>query len=58
MNFKIGNIINDKEILEFANKDVKYILSKDPKLSSIDNKLIRNEFNSIKTNSVLWKHIS
>ena len=41
-----------------ANKDVKNILLKDPKLLSIENKLIRNEFNSIKTNSVLWKHIS
>jgi ATP-dependent DNA helicase RecG len=58
LNFKIGNIIQDKEILEYANKDVKNILSKDPKLLSIENKLIRNEFNSIKTNSVLWKHIS
>ena len=58
LNFKIGNIIKDKEVLESANKDVKYILSKDPKLLSMDNKLIRNEFNSIKTNSVLWKHIS
>jgi ATP-dependent DNA helicase RecG len=58
LNFKIGNIIQDKEILEYANKDVKNILSKDPKLLSIENKLIRNEFNSIKNNSVLWKHIS
>ena len=58
LNFKIGNIIQDKEILEYANKDVKNILSKDPKLLSIENKLIRNEFNSIKTNSILWKHIS
>jgi len=58
LNFKIGNIIKDKEVLESANKDVKYILSKDPKLLSIENKLIRNEFNLIKTNSVLWKHIS
>mgnify|MGYP002049784020 FL=1 len=58
LNFKIGNIIQDKEILESANKDVKNILLKDPKLLSIDNKLIKNEFNSIKTNSVLWKHIS
>ena len=45
LNFKIGNIIQDKEILEYANKDVKNILSKDPKLLSIENKLIRNEFN-------------
>jgi ATP-dependent DNA helicase RecG len=58
LNFKIGNIIQDKEILEYANKDVKNILSKDPKLLSIENKLIRNEFNSMKTSSVLWKHIS
>jgi ATP-dependent DNA helicase RecG len=58
LNFKIGNIIQDKEILEYANNDVKNILSKDPKLLSIENKLIRNEFNSIKSNSVLWKHIS
>ena len=58
LDFKIANIINDKEILESARKDVKNIISIDPSLSNLENKLIKKEFLSMRKNSLLWKHIS
>jgi ATP-dependent DNA helicase RecG len=58
LDFKIANIINDKEILESARKDVKNLISIDPSLSNLENKLIKKEFLSMRKNSLLWKHIS
>ncbi|MDA8589462.1 ATP-dependent DNA helicase RecG, partial [Flavobacteriaceae bacterium] len=58
LDFKIANIINDKEILESARKDVKNLISIDPNLSNLENKLIKKEFLSMRKNSLLWKHIS
>ena len=58
LDFKIANIINDKEILESARKDVKNLISIDPTLSNLENKLIKKEFLSMRKNSLLWKHIS
>ena len=58
LDFKIANIINDKEILESARKDVKNLISIDPSLSNLENKLIKKEFLSMRKNSLLWKYIS
>ena len=58
LDFKIANIINDKEILESARKDVKNLISIDPSLSNLENKINKKEFLSMRKNSLLWKHIS
>ena len=58
LDFKIANIICDKDILESARKDVKNLISIDPKLSNLENKLIQKEFENMRKNTLLWKHIS
>lgn len=58
LDFKIANIICDKDILESARKDVKNLISIDPKLSNLENKLIKKEFENMRKNTLLWKHIS
>ena len=58
LDFKIANIIYDKDILESARKDVKNLISIDPKLSKLENKLIKKEFENMRKNTLLWKHIS
>ena len=58
LNFKIADLIKDKEILNIAREDAKNLIEKDPQLKHIDNKEIKKEYSRINKNSVLWKHIS
>jgi ATP-dependent DNA helicase RecG len=56
LNFKIADIIKDKDILEFSRADAKELLSSDPELKN--NKEIKYEYNLLNKNSDFWKHIS
>jgi ATP-dependent DNA helicase RecG len=56
LNFKIADIIKDKDILEFSRADAKELLSSDPELKN--NKEIKCEYNLLNKNSDFWKHIS
>ncbi len=58
LNFKIADLIKDKEILNIAREDAKNLIEKDPQLKHIDNKEIKEEYSRINKNSILWKHIS
>ena len=58
LNFKIADIIKDKEILDIAREDAKYLIKQDPQLKHINNKKIREEYGKLNKNSILWKHIS
>ena len=58
LNFKIADIINDKEILKHSRNDAKLIIEKDPELKNLENKEIKKEFNRINETSIVWKFIS
>ena len=58
LNFKIADLIKDKEILHLAREDAKILIDKDPQLKHVDNKEIKEEYSRINKNSILWKHIS
>ena len=58
LNFKIADIIKDKDILELSRNDAKEIIDKDPQLKNEENKEIKKEFVKINKSSVLWKYIS
>ena len=58
LNFKIADIIKDKEILDVARQDAKYLIKEDPQLKHSNNKKIREEYEKLNKNSTLWKHIS
>ena len=58
LNFKIADIIADKEILDFARNDAKILIKNDPQLRHADNKEIKEEYRKLNKNSIFWKHIS
>ena len=58
LNFKIADIIKDKDILDLARDDAKSLLRNDPQLRHTDNKEIKEEYGKLNKNSILWKHIS
>ena len=58
LNFRIADIIKDKDILELSRNDAKEIIDKDPQLKNEENKEIKKEFIKINKSSVLWKYIS
>ena len=58
LNFKIADIIKDKDILDLARDDAKSLLINDPQLRHIENKEIKEEYGKLNKNSILWKHIS
>ena len=58
LNFKIADIIKDKDILDLARNDAKSLLINDPQLRHIENKEIKEEYGKLNKNSILWKHIS
>ncbi len=58
LNFKIADIIVDKEILDFARDDAKFLIKNDPQLRHADNKEIKEEYRKLNKNSIFWKHIS
>jgi len=58
LNFKIADIIKDKDILDIAREDAKNLIKNDPQLRNADNKEIREEYAKLNKNSILWKHIS
>ena len=58
LNFKIADIIKDKDILKLSRNDAKQIIENDPLLKNEENKGIKKEFNRINKSSILWKYIS
>ena len=58
LNFKIADIIKDKEILDVARLDAKNLIKEDPHLKHFDNKKIREEYERLNKKINLWKHIS
>ncbi|MDA0757480.1 MAG: ATP-dependent DNA helicase RecG [Bacteroidetes bacterium] len=58
LNFKIADIIKDRDILELAREDAKELISIDPSLKLSDNKEIKKEYFSLNKNNLLWKYIS
>jgi len=58
LNFKIADIIKDKDILEFSRADAKELVISDPELKFNENKEIKDEYNLLNKNSNFWKHIS
>ncbi len=57
LNFKLANLVNDKEILEKAKKEAEIILAKDEELSSAENLVIKNYLLQQKGKTV-WSKIS
>ena len=58
LNFKIADIIKDKEILDISREDAKNLIKEDPQLKHSNNRKIREEYEKLNKNSILWKHIS
>lgn len=57
LNFKLANIVNDKEILEVAKKEAEALLEKDEDLSSPDNLVLKN-YLAQKKGKTVWSKIS
>ncbi|WP_262713368.1 ATP-dependent DNA helicase RecG [Segetibacter aerophilus] len=57
LNFKLANIISDKEILEKAKKEAEMLLSKDEELSSAENLILKN-YLLHKKGKTVWSKIS
>jgi ATP-dependent DNA helicase RecG len=57
LNFKLANIINDKEILEKAKREAEILLSKDEELSSAENLVLKN-YLLHKKGKTVWSKIS
>ena len=52
--FKVGDIVEDREILKWARDDAKEILSKDPTFSQEKNRVLRERFEEIKRRHILY----
>ncbi len=57
LNFKLANIIEDKNILEAARQTAEKVIEVDPTLSSADNLCLKNFF-SIQKGKTFWSKIS
>jgi ATP-dependent DNA helicase RecG len=57
LNFKLANIINDKEILEKAKREAEILLSKDEELYSAENLVLKN-YLLHKKGKTVWSKIS
>ena len=57
LNFKLANLVNDKEILEKAKREAEVLLAKDEELSSAENLMIKNYLLQQKGKTV-WSKIS
>jgi ATP-dependent DNA helicase RecG len=57
LNFKLANIIEDKNILEAARHTAQKIIDEDPALSSADNLCLRN-YLAAKKGKTVWSKIS
>nr|WP_297816626.1 ATP-dependent DNA helicase RecG [Segetibacter sp.] len=57
LNFKLANIVNDKEILEKAKKEAEMLLSKDEELSSAENLILKN-YLLLQKGKTVWSKIS
>ena len=58
LNLKIADIVKDKDILQQARFYAKRVLSKDPTLSSTDNKPILNTYKQLSKYKNIWNYIS
>lgn len=57
LNFKLANIVNDKEILEKAKREAEILLEKDEALSSAENLMLKN-YLLMKKGKTVWSKIS
>lgn len=57
LNFKLANIVNDKEILEKAKKEAEILLANDEELCSAENLMLKN-YLLLKKGKTVWSKIS
>lgn len=57
LNFKLANIVNDKDILERAKREAEILLAKDEELSSAENLMLKN-YLLLKKGKTVWSKIS
>jgi ATP-dependent DNA helicase RecG len=57
LNFKLANLVNDKEILEKAKKEAENLLANDEELSSAENLIIKN-YLILQKGKTVWSKIS
>ena len=58
LDLKIGDLLKDSKILEYARKIAIYILQEDPNLSSDENRLILKEYLRAHQHKMQWSSIS
>lgn len=58
LDLKIGDLLKDSKILEYARKTAIYILQEDPNLSSDENRLILKEYLRAHQHKMQWSTIS
>lgn len=58
LTLKIADIVKDNEILQHARYHAKQILSKDPSLSTVENKSILNTYRQMSKYKNIWNYIS
>ena len=58
LDLKIGDLLKDSKILEYARKIAIYILQEDPNLSSDENRLILKEYLRAHQHKMQWSEIS
>ena len=58
LDLKIGDLLKDSKILEYARKTAIYILQEDPNLSSDENRLILKEYLRAHQHKMQWSAIS
>ena len=57
LDFKIANLITDNEILNYARKEAKNILEKDPDLSNVSNSNILKYYKKYSKDKKEWSRI-